>query len=112
MLPKENRLKNTKDIERVFNNGKGFREGFLFLKLTNNNLSASRFAFIISKKSVGKATHRNKIKRILRNVVQQESPRITTGFDAVVVVQKVADRDLKGAAESMRRLIYKAKLLN
>ena len=75
MLPKENRLKNTKEIEGVFSGG-------------------------------------NKVKRILRDVVQRELPRIAVGFDAVVVVQKAADRDLKGAAESMRALIYKAKLLN
>jgi|SRR3989344_7960523 len=112
MLPKENRLKNTRDIENVFGEGRGVREGFLFLKSTKNGLTVSRFAFIASKKSVGKAAHRNKIKRILRSVVQQELSQITAGFDAVVVVQKAADKDLKGAAETMRALIYKAKLLN
>ena len=88
MLARINRLKNTKDINRVFKEGKGRKEGFLFLKLAKNDLGITRFAFIVSRKTAGKATARNKIKRRLREAVRKILPRMKAGFDVVVVVQK------------------------
>jgi len=111
MLPKINRLKNTKDIERVFKNGKGFRGGSLFLKLVQNNLNTSRFAFIVSKKTVKKAARRNQIKRRLRNIIKKEMPRIKIGLDMVVIVQKGAEsRDSKVIKEETEAVLRKANL--
>ena len=45
MLPKENRLKKKKDFEKVFKEGQGFKEDFLFLKVVKNNLNLTDLAF-------------------------------------------------------------------
>ena len=73
MLPKKNRLKNKKDFERVFKQGKGFKEDFLFFKITKNNLKENRFGFIVSLKVSKKAVLRNKVKRRLREIIKKRA---------------------------------------
>jgi len=79
MLPKINSLKKRKDIERVFEKGKRFKEDFLILKITKNALSQTRFGFIVSKKVSKKATLRNKIKRKLREIVSKKGKKLKKG---------------------------------
>ena len=63
MLSKVNRLKKRKDFKKVFEEGRGFKEGPLYLKIKESNLAHSRFGFTISKKVSKKAVIRNRIKR-------------------------------------------------
>lgn len=102
MLPKINRLQSTKDIERVFKEGKGLRGGFMSLKFLKNGLGASRFAFIVSKKVSKKAVQRNKTKRILRDIIQKRIPRMKVGLDLVIIAQKGAE--IKGFQEAEREM--------
>jgi len=85
MLPARNRLKKKKDFERVFKEGQGFKQGFLYLKIKKNNLKSSRFGFIVSKKISPKATIRNKIKRRLRELVKTKLPEIKKGIDGIII---------------------------
>ncbi|GAI32984.1 unnamed protein product, partial [marine sediment metagenome] len=62
MLNKRNRLKKKKDFDKVFKQGQGFKQDFLYLKIRKNNLKSSRFGFVVSKKFSKKAVIRNKIK--------------------------------------------------
>ena len=113
MLPKENRLTKKKDFEGVFKKGKGFNEGFLFLKIEKNNLEKSRFAFIVSKKINKKAVDRNKIKRRLREVVRKSLPRINPGIDGVFVVQRdVKDKEFSEIKKTTIEILKKAKVLD
>ncbi|MBZ9578149.1 ribonuclease P protein component [Patescibacteria group bacterium] len=86
MLPARNRLKKKKDFERVFKEGQGFKQGFLYLKIKKNNLKSSRFGFIVSKKFSPKATIRNKIKRRLRELVKIKLPEIKKGIDGIIII--------------------------
>lgn len=85
MLPKENRLTKKKEFDLVFKNGKSIKQGFLIFKFLKNNLTQSRFGFIISKKVFTKANQRNKVKRRLRAVVQDGLNTIKYPIDVVVV---------------------------
>ncbi len=85
MLPQNNRLKKKKDFERVFKKGKGFKEDFLALKTAKNDLDDSRFGFVVSQKVSKKATVRNKIKRVLRKIIEQYLPLIKKGNDVLIV---------------------------
>lgn len=69
MLPEINRLKKKKDIEKVFEEGQVFKEGFLIFKIAKNNSGKIRFGFIVSQKVSKRAVLRNKIKRRLRGLV-------------------------------------------
>jgi len=109
MLPKENRLKNKKDFEKVFKNGKGLKEGLLYVKFAGNNLAYSRFGFIVSTKVSKKAVVRNKIKRVLREAVKSEIKNIKKGIDAAIIVNpgiKKEELSLK-----IKSLFKKAKLI-
>ncbi len=68
MLPKANRLTKKNDFDVVFRGGRTLRGDFLMAKVLENQLPASRFGFVVSKKVSGKAIIRNKVKRRLRDV--------------------------------------------
>lgn len=112
MLPKINRLKNTKEIEDVFRRGKGLKEGFLFLKFLGNNLEISRFAFIVSRKTAKKSVQRNKIKRNLRAAIQGKMRQIKKGLDLVLVAQNGTENaGSQETREAVETLLQKSKLL-
>ena len=113
MLSKANRLKKSKDFERVFKKGKGFKETFLFFKVAKNNLEVSRFGFIISKRFSKKAFLRNKIKRRLRELIRVKLPEIKKGFDGIFIIEKELGRkNFQELGEIIDKLFKKAKLIN
>ena len=85
MLSKANRLRKEKDFEKLFKKGKSFRNGFLILKIVQNNLEESRFGFIVSQKVSKKAALRNKIKRRIRAVARQNIKKIRKGIDVALI---------------------------
>ena len=112
MLPRIHRLKKKKEIERVFKEGEGDREDFLFLKLAKNYLKASRFAFIVGRQVAKKAVQRNKLKRRLREIIKNKLSRIKTGFDGIIVAKKGAEaKNFNELNEAVDKLLKKAKLL-
>ena len=111
MLPKENRLKKNKDFERVFKTGKGYKENFLFLKITKNNLETSRFGFIVSKKFSKKAVIRNKVKRQLRELVKARLPKIKKGIDGIIlIIPNFENKDFWEIEETINKLFKKADI--
>ena len=87
MLPRKHRLKKNKDFDKVFKQGKGFREDFLFLKATENGLENSRIGIVVSPKTAKKAFERNLIKRRIREAVRKRLGEIKPGLDIVIVAQ-------------------------
>lgn len=111
MLPRQNRLKK-KELEGVFKEGKGFKEDFIFLKITKNNLKVSRFGFVVSQKVSKKATLRNKIKRRLRAGVQTRLAKIKKGWDMVLVaVPGLETKNVWEIEEAINKLFKKANVL-
>ena len=112
MLPKENRLKKNKDFEKVFKEGKGFKEDFLVLKKVKNNLKISRFGFVAKKTFFKKATLRNKIKRRLRESVRIKLNKIKKGIDGVLIANPgLETRDFREIKEILNKLFKKAKII-
>jgi ribonuclease P protein component len=112
MLPAINRLRKTKDIEKVFKNGKGLKEGTLFLKAATNILNFSRFAFVAGQKSSKKATERNRIKRRMREAIRPSLKLIKPGFDIVITaLHGSADKNFEELKKSVDILIKKMKLI-
>lgn len=80
MLSKINRLTKKKDFDLVFKRGKSDKSGFLAVRAMENNLSQSRFGFVVGKKVSKKATVRNKIKRRLRASIRGEEIKKPADF--------------------------------
>ncbi len=85
MLKKEFRIRKQKEFDRIFKKGAYFSERFLALKTVENNLEISKFGFIVSNKISKKAVERNRIKRLLREVVRLKYNEIKPGFDAIFI---------------------------
>lgn len=111
MLPKINRLKKDKDIETVFKQGDGFKQGFLYLKIRKNNLETSRFAFVISKKFSKKAVIRNKTRRRLSEIIKTKLLEIKKGRDVMIVVMPGAENDFQKLGQIIDKLFKKAGII-
>ncbi len=84
MLNKINRLTADKDIKKVFRYGKRLRTEFIMCYANKTNLASTRFAIIISNKTVRKAVDRNLLKRRIREILRTNLANIKTGFDCVL----------------------------
>ncbi len=112
MLPKQNRITNKKDFEKVFKKGINYNGDFFILKVFKNNLGNSRIGIIVSQKVSKKATIRNKIKRRFNNIMGLEMPFIKKGFDMVLITKTgIEKEEFKRIKETMKKLLERAKLL-
>ena len=89
MLQKQNRLQKDREFQRVFKNSRPISMKNLSVRTAKNNTkeSKTRFGFIISNKIEKRATHRNALKRQLRELARGLISRLKPGYDVVVVIQ-------------------------
>ena len=88
MIPSKNRLKEKKEIEQIFSQGKTISEKFLIAKIANNKLGYSRFVFSIGLGFSKKAVERNKLKRILKGLLLENLEKIKTDLDIIFFIKK------------------------
>lgn len=99
------------DFKKVYRKRKTFGNRNFTLYVKRNGLAHSRMGFSINKK-VGKAVVRNKIKRRLKALYQEAYPRLTPGYDYVIVVKNnVADLDFKTMKSAFYHLFRVSKFL-
>lgn len=85
MLPKYNRLIESKNFQEALKGGQGVRGGFLTLKMKKTENTYPRVGFLVTKKIAQKATARNKLKRQLRGAVGHYILRLKGGVDLVII---------------------------
>ena len=110
MLPKQHRLTQKEDFRRAYSSRILFREGNLSLKMSKNDLPVSRIGFSVEKKYFKKAVERNRLKRILRELVQKNLTLIRPGFDIVIFCRQAPTENSDGQNESMQKLLRKSGL--
>ncbi len=93
MLAQKNRLRKRNDIQRVFKQGNGVKNSFLYLKAISNGLKDPRFAFVVSKKISKKSTERNRVKRLLRESIQKNM--VEKSLDIVIIVLPEISKTIK-----------------
>lgn len=84
MYKPENRLRKTKDIDRVFKSRVRIKDSHFALLFGPNQLSNPRFALMVSKK-VGKAVIRNQIKRRIREIIRTNLEAINLKYDYLLI---------------------------
>ncbi len=87
MLAKQHRLRKTGDFNYVLRQGKSVSAGNLGLKFTNNQLSQSRFGFLVASKVFRKASLRNQIKRKMREAARQALGSVQPGKDILLIAR-------------------------
>ncbi len=88
MLTREHRLTKKSDFEEVRTNGKFFG-GKLFsvAYLNKKNKDESRFGFIVAKKISTASVVRNRIKRVLREIIRKKFLGEKAGYDFVIIAK-------------------------
>jgi ribonuclease P protein component len=107
---KESRsLTNRSQYILVYQQGKVWANSLVVMKALPNGLSLSRYGFSVTKK-VGKAVQRNRLKRLLREIMRLQSLR--PGWDIVFIVRSVAvNADYHQLERVVARLLVRAQLL-
>jgi len=113
MLKKEYRIRKQKDFDRIFGKeGAFFSQGFISVKIIENDLPYSRFGFIVSNKVSKKAVRRNRTKRLLREAVRGAWPDIISGIDVVLIARSdLSDKKLKEVNPVVDMLLKRSGLL-
>ena len=93
----------------VYRQGKVWANSLLVMKAMPNGLSLSRYGFSVTKK-VGKAVQRNRLKRLLREIIKLQSLR--PGWDIVLIARPVAvNTDYHELERAVTKLLARAQLL-
>lgn len=79
-------LKNNYEFRRLYAKGKTAGTSRLVIYCRKNNSSGNRLGITVSTK-IGKAIHRNRIRRRLREIYRLNEPKIKAGFDLVIVAR-------------------------
>lgn len=114
MLQKVYRLVEKNDFQSVLRNGSSVQGSFLGLFfLSNKGVGQTKTGFVVSNKISKKATIRNRLKRLLREVVRQNVYNIKEGFLLVFLAEKsIVDARPELVKEEVLNLLTKASLLN
>ena len=111
MYPAENRLRKTREIEKLFKTGKSFLTAIFYLKLAKNNLKQTRFAVVVGTKIHKRAVKRNLVKRRIRASLVELMPRLKPGFDVIISARTgIIDKTFPQIKQELTSAFQKAGL--
>ena len=94
----------------VYKSGKAWVDNLVVMKALPNELEFSRCGFSVAK-DVGKAVVRNRVRRLLREVVRITS--IKPGWDIVFIARPgAANADYYDLKRSIGKLLLRARLIS
>ncbi len=107
-MKKKERLKKPEQYALVYNKGYTHTNRFLVLKAVPNQLEFSRYGISVSKR-VGNAVVRNRVKRILREILRMAE--LCPGWDIIFIARSpAAEGDYHQLKESVSNLLTRARI--
>lgn len=79
-------VKDAKDFNEIINQKECINNSCFLIYIRKNNLTISRFGLAVGKK-LGNAVHRNKYKRQLRMIINQNKKEFPKGFDYIIIMK-------------------------
>jgi len=108
MLKKQNRLRRINKTKEAIT----YPTSLFTLKVLKGERDEKKFGFIVSKKVSKSAVLRNRTKRILRSVVEDNIEKITSGQDFLLISKKKLEwKQKQEAKEALENVFKKAKIL-
>ncbi len=105
----EEYLTKPKQYALVYNKGSSWTSNLVVMKALPNRLSLSRYGFSVSRR-VGKAVIRNKVKRLLREILR--STPLEPGWDIIFIARPAAaSADYANLKKTVAGLLSRARLL-
>jgi ribonuclease P protein component len=108
------RLREESEVRATRAQGKAYADGPLVARVRPSDLVPPQNRYtVVAGKRVGKAVHRNRVKRLVREALRHLHPSLRPGHDIVVIVRGTTDElpDLDTAATSLNRIVNRARLL-
>lgn len=88
MLPRKYRLTDDYDYRRVRRLGKTYQTPYFIISFApSKDPKSSRFGFIVSKKIDKRAVIRNRVTRLMREMVSSLITKVPLGFDFVFIAK-------------------------
>lgn len=108
---KDERLTRSKDIQRVYREGKRYQTQGMAMQVCGNSLEKARVVFSASKK-LGTAVRRNRARRICSEIWRiVYKPCVTTWVDIIFMVQPCQEETFEERKKQMQILLKKAGLV-
>ncbi len=105
------RLHRAEDFGNVRQQGRSHPHRWLMLNVLPNGLAHNRYGIITSKR-LGKAVTRNRVRRLLREILRQLNPGLRTGFDVVIVARPaIVGQPFEAVQRIVRQLVMQSGLL-
>lgn len=106
MLSKKYRITSGVDFNRLIREGNSRNNSFFYLKFLLNNIAYSRFGFAIGVKLFNGAVKRNRVKRLLGEVVRVNFKKIRGGYDIVIGVKSEKINKMKYLEAERSLLVF------
>lgn len=109
--PHPEKLKKSWEFQRGYRKGQKYWNREFVVYVYQNAFSGTRLGITASKK-IGKSVHRNRVKRLIREVFRLSKERICSGYDIIVVGRTPSIHlDYQGAQKALLYLFRKARIL-
>lgn len=111
-MQKKLRLRNREDFSRIYRNGKSFANSQFVVYWSRQHQSDPFRLGVSASKKIGNAVVRNRMRRLVKEIVRHQQERIVEKLDIIVIVRKPAvGLEMKDLEKSMLHVLKRAGLL-